>query len=154
LLVGGRRTAHEVQAERIAADIVGPELPMEPQVHGAGRVLQRQPADDPPKPAPAFHPAPAPGATPPPPLPPSISRIDVRGAEIAGVPPILGLYHAFIVHYNSKTKAETFTRGGHTKDAPASVCPGVGRPKGNWLSLCPFDDPSYRAIGVGPVNAT
>jgi hypothetical protein len=111
--------------------------------------IARQPA------APTYPAAPAAGATPPAPAPPWESRIDVRASAIAQVGS-LPIYHAFIVYYDKAKKLEFFTRGGNTKGKP--VCPGVGRPKGPGIlgalvhGGCPFDDPSFGAIGVGPIN--
>jgi hypothetical protein len=106
-------------------------------------------------------PAPVPGvsAPSPPPPGPASSRIDVRDTAVSAVPRLLQGYinHIFIVYHDGSTGKEYAWRGGNT--AGKSVCPGVGLPKPtSFLSavghgVCPFNDPSLGAIGVGPLRA-
>ena len=116
-----------------------PSVAVQRDDHGNGEAAQNSAAP--------FVPAPAPGVpvpSPPPPGPAS-SRIDVRDTHIGGAPGFIK--HTMIIHHDGTTWNVLESRGGHTKGK--GVCPGVGLPP---AFLCPQNDPSYSAIGVGPLN--
>jgi hypothetical protein len=103
---------------------------------------------------------------------PKDSKIDVRDTQInvGGIPN--WIRHTFIVHHDGTSGDEFAYRGGNTKGK--SVCPGVGLKPGPPLwthlldpisavnlsnlfsgkspELCPYNDPSLGAIGVGPLQ--